>query len=85
MIHILIILTCRTEGLGEANAIISKEAAATQCSEAKSMLGYLCGLEMFLFLSGFRLDYGVVIFCADLSWPVVLCEMVYIHQENIKA
>lgn len=67
-IHILIILIWRTEGLGKAEAIISKDAAATQFSEAKRMLGDLCGLEMFLFLSGFRLDYGEVIFCADPSW-----------------
>lgn len=49
-IHILIILIWRTEGLGKAEAIISKDAAATQFSEAKRMLGDLCGLEMFLFL-----------------------------------
>lgn len=39
------------EGLGKAEAIISKDAAATQFSEAKRMLGDSCGLEMFLFLS----------------------------------
>lgn len=46
--------------------------------------------RMLLFLSGFRLDYGAVIClsCSDLvtEWPyqMVLCEAVYVQQENIK-
>lgn len=52
----------KTEGVEEAKALVSRKAAAAQLSQAKRMLGYLCGLEMFLCVSGFRLDYEVVIF-----------------------
>lgn len=52
-------ITRQEEGI-KAKAVFGTEVAATHISHDRRMPGYFCGLVMFVFLSVFRHDYGVV-------------------------